>query len=161
LLYRLNIVELGVPPLRERREDIPYLTAAFIRQTTARLSRRILGTTPGAERALATASWPGNVRELRNVIERACILTDTEFISEQEFNLLERASPAAMHAGSGDPEDGSLSTLERNHIADVLKQTNGNKLLAAKILGVDRRALYRRLDRYAIGTVARRSKARD
>jgi DNA-binding NtrC family response regulator len=65
-----------------------------------------------------------------------------------------------MHAGSG-PEDGSLSTLERNHIADVLKQTNGNKLLAAKILGVDRRALYRRLDRYAIGTVARRSKARD
>jgi len=161
LLYRLNIVELPVPPLRERREDIPYLTAAFIRQTTARLSRRVVGTTPGAERALATASWLGNVRELRNVIERACILADTDFISEQELNLIERATPTVAHAGTGDPDDGSLSTLERNHIVEVLKQTHGNKLMAAKILGLDRRALYRRLDRYGIGTVARRSKPSD
>jgi len=161
LLYRLNIVELRVPPLRERREDIPYLTAAFIRQTTARLSRRVVGTTPGAERALASASWLGNVRELRNVIERACILADTDFISEQELNLIERATPAVAHAATGDPEDGLLSTLERNHIVEVLKQTHGNKLMAAKILGLDRRALYRRLDRYGIGTVARRSKPSD
>src|SRR4029079_4201081 len=63
LLYRLNLVEMRVPALRERREDIPYLTAAFIRETTARLSRHVVGTTPGAERALSTASWPGNVRE--------------------------------------------------------------------------------------------------
>jgi two-component system response regulator HydG len=158
LLYRLNIVELHVPPLRERREDIPYLTAAFIRQTTSRLSRRVVGTTPGAERALATASWPGNVRELRNVIERSCILADTEFITEQELNLIERAAPMAVSPDTADADDGSLSTLERNHIVDVLKQTNGNKLLAAKILGVDRRALYRRLERYGIGTVTRRSK---
>jgi len=158
LLYRLNTVELRVPALRERREDIPYLTAAFIRQTTTRLSRRVVGTTPGAERALATAGWPGNVRELRNVIERACILADSEFISEQDLNLLERVTPMAGQAGSGNPDDGSLSTLERNHIADVLKQTNGNKLLAAKILGLDRRALYRRLERYGIGTVTRRSR---
>jgi len=99
------------------------------------------------------------VRELRNVIERACILADTEFISEQELNLSERAAPAALSAGGSDREDASLSTLERNHIVDVLKQTNGNKLLAAKILGLDRRALYRRLERYGIGTVTRRSKA--
>jgi DNA-binding NtrC family response regulator len=158
LLYRLNIVELRVPALRERREDIPYLTAAFIRQTTARLSRRIVGTTPGAERALATAAWPGNVRELRNVIERACILADTEFISEQELSLLEREIPGTAAAGP-EERDASLSTLERNHIVDVLKQTNGNKLVAAKLLGLDRRALYRRLDRYGIGTVARRSHA--
>jgi DNA-binding NtrC family response regulator len=158
LLYRLNIVELRVPALRERREDIPYLTAAFIRQTTARLSRRVIGTTPGAERALATPSWPGNVRELRNVIERACILADTEFISEQELNLIERVIPAVTQAGAQEPDDGSLATLERNHIADILKQTSGNKLLAAKILGLDRRALYRRLDRYRIGSVTRRSK---
>jgi DNA-binding NtrC family response regulator len=156
LLYRLNTVELRVPALRERREDIPYLTAAFIRQTTTRLSRKVVGTTPGAERVLATAAWPGNVRELRNVIERACILADSEFISEQDLNLLERVTPGAAPAGSGHADDGSLSTLERNHIADVLKQTNGNKLLAAKILGLDRRALYRRLERYGIGTVTRR-----
>jgi DNA-binding NtrC family response regulator len=158
LLYRLNTVELRVPALRERREDIPYLTAAFIRQTATRLSRKVVGTTPGAERALATAAWPGNVRELRNVIERACILADTDFISEQDLNLLERVTPVAAQAGSGNCDDGSLSTLERNHIADVLKQTNGNKLLAARILGVDRRALYRRLERYGIGTVTRRSR---
>jgi DNA-binding NtrC family response regulator len=98
------------------------------------------------------------VRELRNVIERACILADSEFISEQDLNLLERVTPVAAQAGSGNRDDGSLSTLERNHIADVLKQTNGNKLLAAKILGLDRRALYRRLERYGIGTVTRRSR---
>lgn len=156
LLYRLNTVELRVPALRERREDIPYLTAALIRHSTTRLSRKVIGTTPGAERALATAAWPGNVRELRNVIERACILADTEFITEQDLNLIERVAPGPTQAGSGDRDDGSLSTLERNHIVDVLKQTNGNKLLAAKILGLDRRALYRRLERYGIGTVARR-----
>jgi DNA-binding NtrC family response regulator len=161
LLYRLNIVELHVPPLRDRREDIPVLTAAFIRQTTARLSRGVVGTTPGAERALATASWPGNVRELRNVIERACILADTDFISEQELNLIERGSPTATGVRLSDADDGSLSTLERNHIVDVLKQTKGNKLLAAKILGVDRRALYRRLERYGIGAVTRRSRSQD
>jgi two-component system, NtrC family, response regulator HydG len=161
LLYRLNTVELRVPALRERREDIPYLTAAFIRETTARLARRIVGTTPGAERALASASWPGNVRELRNVIERACILADTEFISEQELNLIERrpsVPPVGTSTDLGDPGDGSLSTLERKHILDVLKQTGGNKLLAARVLGLDRRALYRRLDRYGIGSVTRRSK---
>jgi DNA-binding NtrC family response regulator len=156
LLYRLNTVELRVPALRERREDIPYLTAAFIRQATARLPRRVVGTTPGAERALATALWPGNVRELRNVVERACILADTEFITEQELNLVERSLPADVSAGAGDPDDASLSTLERRHIEDVLKQTRGNKLLAARILGLDRRALYRRLERYGIGNVARR-----
>jgi len=161
LLYRLNTVELRVPALRERREDIPYLTAAFIRQTRTRLSRKVIGTTPGAERALATAPWAGNVRVLRNVIERACILADTDFISEQDLDLIERVTPLPAPAGSGNRDAGSLSTLERNHIVDVLKQTNGNKLLAARILGLDRRALYRRLERYGIGTVTPRSKSHD
>ena len=155
LLYRLNTVELRVPPLRERREDIPYLTAAFIRETTNRTGRRVIGTTPGAEHALTAAPWLGNVRELRNVIERACILTDTEFISEQELNLVERSAANTNGEGSN-AGDSSLSALERNHILEVLKQTRGNKLLAAKILGLDRRALYRRLERYSIGTVTRR-----
>jgi two-component system response regulator HydG len=156
LLYRLNTVELRVPPLRDRREDIPYLTAAFIWETTARTARRVVGTTPGAERALTAASWPGNVRQLRNVVERACILADSEFITEQELNLIEQ--PAADRTSSGGDPDASLSTLERKHILDVLKQTRGNKLAAARILGLDRRALYRRLDRYGIGSVAHRSR---
>ena len=85
LYYRLNIVEVKLPPLRDRREDIPYLTAAFVRDTSERLQKPLLGLTPGAERLLTAASWEGNVRELRNVIERACILTDGEFITEREL----------------------------------------------------------------------------
>src|SRR5262249_29186621 len=76
LFYRLSVVELQVTPLRERREDIPYLTAAFVRQFASQFGKPILGPTPGAERLLITAPWPGNVRELRNVIERICILTE-------------------------------------------------------------------------------------
>src|SRR3954470_13584081 len=73
LYYRLNVVEVALPALRERREDIPYLTASFVRQTSERLQKPVAGLTPAAERLLAAAHWDGNVRELRNVIERACI----------------------------------------------------------------------------------------
>src|SRR3954467_9436200 len=81
LYYRLNIVEVRLPPLRDRREDIPYLTAAFVRDTSERLQKVLAGLTPGAERVLSGAAWDGNVRELRNVIERACILADGDFIT--------------------------------------------------------------------------------
>jgi DNA-binding NtrC family response regulator len=74
LFYRLNIVEVALPALRDRREDIPYLTAAFIRECASRLGKPLVGITPAAERMLSAAAWEGNVRELRNVIERACIL---------------------------------------------------------------------------------------
>src|SRR5918999_3789970 len=87
LYYRLNIVEVKLPPLRDRREDIPYLTASFVRDTSDRLQKPLLGLTPGAERILTGASWEGNVRELRNVIERACILTDGDFITERELSV--------------------------------------------------------------------------
>ena len=85
LYYRLNVVEVRLPPLRDRREDIPYLTAAFVRETSERLQKPLTGLTPGAERLLGAAPWDGNVRELRNVIERACILADGEFITEREL----------------------------------------------------------------------------
>src|SRR5687768_8367702 len=85
LYYRLNVVELKVAPLRDRREDIPYLTAAFVRDAADRLNKQLAGLTPGAERLLALAPWDGNVRELRNVIERACILADGDFITEKEL----------------------------------------------------------------------------
>src|SRR5262249_7570467 len=81
LYYRRNIVGVRLRTLRDRREDIPYLTAAFVRDTADRLQKALAGLTPGAERLLAAASWDGNVRELRNVIERACILADGDFIT--------------------------------------------------------------------------------
>jgi DNA-binding NtrC family response regulator len=164
LLYRLNVVEVHVPSLRDRREDIPYLTAAFVQQSAQRLNKRLAGLTPSAERALMAARWDGNVRELRNVIERACILADSELITEREL-FRHRPPPAAPPARLAPPPaddgDGPLSELERDHIVRVMESVGGNKMSAARILGIGRRALYRRLERYGIGTIERRQKSKD
>jgi DNA-binding NtrC family response regulator len=166
LYYRLNIVEVHLPRLSDRREDIPYLTAAFVRETSERLQKPLLGVTPGAERILGSASWEGNVRELRNVIERACILADGDVITERELAV----SMPGLHEGRGvqpnvavhstetapqDPE--LLATVERDHIQRALARAGGNKKAAAKMLGLSRRALYRRLERLDLSvTITRR-----
>ena len=158
LFYRLNVVEVKVPPIRERREDIPYLTAAMVKEFSDRLRRPGLVLTPGAERILLTAPWEGNVRELRNVIERSCILTETDRITERELarslaaavDSAEAAAPAAEPPAAAESTGASLSSLERDHIVRVLQQVGGNKQAAAGILGLSRRALYRRLHRYGL-----------
>ena len=150
LFYRLNVVEIKLPPLRERREDIPFLTAAFLREFSARFGKTIDGISPAAERLLGSAEWPGNVRELRNALERACILADGPFLNELDLvACLKPASggPAAPADGTEDPL--LLSTSEREHIRRVLTQA-GNKKEAAQMLGISRRALYRRLDRLGL-----------
>jgi DNA-binding NtrC family response regulator len=166
LYYRLNIVEVKVPALRDRREDIPYLTASFVRETSERLQKPMLGLTPGAERLLARCDWDGNVRELRNVIERACILADGDFITERELAVsLPAPAPSAavaqpgatgaVHAAAADRD--LLVTVERDHIQRALVRAGGNKKAAAKMLGLSRRALYRRLERLDLGgTITRR-----
>ena len=168
LYYRLNIVELKLPPLRERREDIPYLTAAFVRDTAERLNKPIEGLTPGAERLLASAHWEGNVRELRNTIERGCILTDGDFLTERELSVsmpaggvtLSRPSPSAVTravAEGGMRDSDSLAVVERDHIQRALAKSGGNKKVAAQMLGLSRRALYRRLERLnLVDTISRR-----
>jgi DNA-binding NtrC family response regulator len=169
LYYRLNIVEVKAPPLRDRREDIPYLTAAFVRQSSERLRKSVLGVTPGAERVLAAAQWEGNVRELRNMIERACILADGEFVTERELGVTAatlppvHASAAAVRPDAGAAIDGHsdlLVTVERDHIQRALVRAGGNKKAAAKMLGLSRRALYRRLERLDLSnTITRRRDA--
>jgi DNA-binding NtrC family response regulator len=166
LYYRINVVELPVPPLRERREDIPYLVAAFVRETAARLGKPLLGLMPAAERDLMTRPWEGNIRELRNTIERACILAEGPFVTERELTRVPamrvdpgQAPDTAPYAASG-AHDVRLSALERSHIQHVLEQSGGNKMTAARILGLDRRTLYRRLDRYGLGSVVRRGPGR-
>jgi DNA-binding NtrC family response regulator len=171
LYYRLNIVEIALPPLRQRREDIPYLTAAFVRQTSERLQKHVAGLTPGAERMLSVAYWEGNVRELRNVIERACILADDEFISERQLGVGPSrgagapASAAGPHtdslpASSAAADKDLLVTVERDHIQRALVRAGGNKKAAAKMLGLSRRALYRRLERLDLAdTITRRRDA--
>jgi DNA-binding NtrC family response regulator len=173
LYYRLNIVEVKLPPLRDRREDIPYLTAAFVRATSERLQKPLLGLSPGAERLLAAAPWDGNVRELRNVIERACILADGDFITERELSIsmpaLQAPSPTATVGAAASlrqqeqaPDGDLLVTVEREHIQRALQRANGNKKAAARMLGLSRRALYRRLERLDLGdTIMRRRDALD
>ena len=111
---------------------------------------------------LISAAWDGNVRELRNVVERACILADSEFISERDFtsSLSQIAASAAEACGQPHPRGSgslkaadTLSDLERDHIIDVLARAGGNKAKAARMLGLDRRSLYRRLEAYAIRSV--------
>jgi DNA-binding NtrC family response regulator len=162
LYYRLNVVEIKIPPLRERREDIPYLTAGFVRETSERLQKSIGGLTAAAERLLASGYWEGNIRELRNVIERACILVDGDVISERELAVSMPAMAVRTVAGTdGASHDVSekdlLATVERDHIQRALMRAGGNKKAAAKMLGLSRRALYRRLERLDLSdTITRR-----
>jgi DNA-binding NtrC family response regulator len=166
LYYRLNIVEVKLPALRDRREDIPYLTAAFVRETSERLQKPLVGLTSSAERLLGAAAWDGNVRELRNVIERACIMADGDVITERELSV---SMPLVAHAPSrpataapapgadATPSDDLLVTVEREHIQRALVRAHGNKKAAARMLGLSRRALYRRLERLDLGdTIMRR-----
>jgi two-component system response regulator AtoC len=159
LFYRLNVVELSVPPLRDRREDIPYLTAAFVREFSERFGKEIEGVSPAAERILMSGAWAGNVRELRNVLERACMLADDLMLNERDVagampEIREPALPAARHsarpAARPEPPTGDLDAVERGHIVRVLAETRGNKMAAARRLGISRRTLYRRLERHGL-----------
>ena len=156
LFYRLSIIEINLVPLRERAEDIPYLTARFVRECAERLNRPITGVAPSAERLLQQTLWPGNIRELRNVIERACIVSENRILSERDFQAAlapQRAAlehvvaPVLVAAVPEPPDDPHLSNAQRGHIERVLLQARGNKAAAAKLLGISRRSLYRWIDR--------------
>ena len=157
LFHRLSIIEIQLPPLRDRRDDIPYLVAAFVRDLGPRVGRLITSVTPAAERRLQEAPWPGNIRELRNAIERACILGDGAVLSERDIDAalstasLQPAPPLPLvPADAIAPPDVSpdlLTTGQKEHIARVLSLVGGNKAAAAKRLGVSRRSLYRWLER--------------
>ena len=149
LYYRLNVVELRVPALRERREDIPYLVAAFVHEFAVRFQKPIEGVSPAAERLLMNAPWPGNVRELRNILERACMLAEGRCLTE--VDLARCLSPATRVSSPARPSEGSatvsvdLRSRERDHIVEMLRAERGNKRAAAARLGISRRTLYRRL----------------
>jgi two-component system response regulator HydG len=153
LYYRLNIVEISLPPLRERREDVPYLTAAFVKEFAARFNKPIGGLSAGAERLLQNAPWPGNVRELRNTVERACMLSVSHILSEQDVRaaLGTPGRPAAetppAQVPAGRPPQPSP---DRQQVEQALQRAGGNKSVAARALGVSRRALYRRLDEFGL-----------
>jgi len=147
LYYRLHVVALHVPPLRERREDIPVLAEHFLREYAAAADRPIQGFSPQAMQSLLAHSWPGNVRELENVVERAVALTQGLIVEESD--LPEKlAVPASVTNLAAQADRLTLEETIRRHVTEILEQVHGNKSEAARVLGIPRRTLYRMLERY-------------
>jgi two-component system response regulator AtoC len=144
LYYRLNVINITVPPLRERPEDIPGLAAHFLRKYGRKMSKQIEGFTSEAMEKLINYSWPGNVRELENVVERAVILCDAERIGVHDLSIT--ALPPMKESGANP----SLEEMEKDYILRVLKEANGNQSKASQILGIDRKTLYLKLKKYGI-----------
>jgi DNA-binding NtrC family response regulator len=142
LLFRLNTVELHLPPLRDRREDIPALTAHFLREYATRYRKPISRVHPDAMAAMLAYAWPGNVRELAHVVERAVLLADGEEIRVSDISLRPTVNGAVRL------EDLSLEEVERALIVKALARHDGNVTLAARTLGLSRSAMYRRLQRH-------------
>ncbi|MEN8265111.1 MAG: sigma-54 dependent transcriptional regulator [Nitrospirota bacterium] len=144
LFYRLNVINIEIPPLRERKEDIKPLAEYFIRKYGRKISKDITALAPEAEEILFNYDWPGNVRELENVIERAVILCESDVITGEYLAVTGNALPERR---TGFPK---LQEIEKDYILSVLKQTGGNQTRASRILGVDRKTLYHKLKRYGI-----------
>jgi len=147
LYYRLNVISIALPPLRERREDIPDLVEHFL--TTRRVGGSHCRIAPEALAALKRYDWPGNVRELANVLERAQILAENHVVTTDDLpeNLVETPAEAGTPC---DPR--RLRDVERRHVLDILRQERGNKVQAARALGISRRALYRLIAKYHLET---------
>jgi len=145
LFYRLNVIHIHIPPLRERPKDIPALVEFFMEKTCARFGKCVREIDPQALQLLYRYHWPGNVRELENVIERAIILSSGVRVTVKDLPLeLVQQEPA-----SEDLRDGkSLEAIEREHILRILRETGGNKTRAAEILGITKKTLYAKLRRY-------------
>jgi DNA-binding NtrC family response regulator len=153
LLYRLNVVTLRVPPLRERSEDIPLLAEYFLARKTKAKNPKTLS--PSAMRCLEAYEWPGNVRELEHVIEGATLLSAGEVIEESDLSLPISRGRGGNAGGAGDemlslPAEATLEELERQHIARVLGETGFNRSRAAAILGISKKTLYLKIKRYGL-----------
>jgi DNA-binding NtrC family response regulator len=149
LLYRLNTVEIRLPPLRERRDDIPPLTRHFLDRKAAHYGKRLDGLEPDAVRALLDYPWPGNVRELEHTLERAVLLTAGPTVRTEDLNLGPPPG-AGPDTAEGTLEAMELEEVERYLIRKALERHDGNVSQAASSLGLSRSALYRRLQRYGL-----------
>jgi len=151
LYYRLNVVTLAVPPLRDRREDIPLLADLFLKRYAEKNRRHIKGFSPRAMDALMRHPWHGNVRELENVVERAVIMARGDVITPGEFpDGLKELDDGAKDAELGLKPGRSLKDVEREMILRTLEEAGGNRTHAARILGISRRTLQLKLKEYGI-----------
>lgn len=144
LLYRINTVEIHLPPLRDRGEDISLLTNHFLKIYAKKYKKSLRGITSPALKKLMHYSWPGNVRELQHAVERAVIMTETPSLEPDDFML----SPPRKKSGDLDFDNFNLDEIEKQVIEKVLKQNQGNISQAAQELGLTRTSLYRRMEKY-------------
>ena len=148
LFYRLSVVVIRVPPLRERREDIPLLTEEFVRRACSRAGRQI-ELTPGALGVITAFDWPGNVRQLENLIERVVLLASASTVQPDDL-------PAPLNSTHRSVSTGffhdlpTLDELERQYLQHVMEAVGGNRTRAAQVLGIDRRTLYRMAERFGL-----------
>ena len=146
LLYRINVIAIRLPALRERKDDIPLLANHFLRKYEKSLARSSMHFSKGAMRLIMNYAWPGNVRELENTVERGAILAETDVIHGHDL-------PEKMHGGAGEEPASfqpgmTLEELERDHMRRVLNEFKGDKVRAAQLLGIHLSTLYRKMQRY-------------
>jgi two-component system response regulator AtoC len=149
LLYRINVITIKLPPLRERKDDIPLLASHFLKKFERSLGRGGMRFSKGAMKLLLSYVWPGNVRELENTIERAAILAETDVIHSHDLpdKLRSNVLPPGVEMDNGNV---TLEDLEREHIKRVLGKVEGNKDRAAQMLGIHVSTLYRKMQRYRL-----------
>jgi len=149
LFYRLNVVALHLPPLRERPEDIPLLAGYFLQKFAQKNRKQVKSFTPAAMRQLHAHSWPGNVRELENAVERAVVLLAGEYVEERDLPPALAPGQAERAASDGIPAGITLEAMERRTIMAALETANGNKSEAARRLGITRKTLHAKLRKMA------------
>lgn len=155
LYYRINVIQLDLPPLRARGADVLRLAQHFVQQFATQTNKAVAGICEPAAERLLSYSWPGNVRELRNVMERAVALTRFDTLAVDDLpEKIRDYQGTQVFIGGDDPEElVSLAEIERRYILHVLQTVGDNKSLAARILGLDRKTLYRKLQQYDASNV--------
>jgi transcriptional regulator with PAS, ATPase and Fis domain len=151
LFYRLNVIPITIPPLRERMDDLPLLVEYFVNKFCDRSKVRVRKVSDAAMDVLRGYTWPGNVRELENVIERAILLNRTDCLEASDFpeKLMQPQPPTLVNESV--PVTPTLESIEKAYIHYVMAQTDGKKTEAARILGIDTSTLYRKIQRYDLG----------
>ena len=152
LYYRLNVVSLEIPPLAERRDDIPLLAQHFLEIFVDKNKKKIKGFTPKAMDLLVRYDWPGNVRELMNAVERAVVLARTDYLDDQDFSILQPLlqQPAPAPSDFDNIDNIPLEEVEKAAILRMLESVAGNKSEAARRLGITRKTLHKKLKKYGV-----------
>ncbi len=151
LYYRLNVIQIDLPAVRDRGRDVLLLAQAFTKQFSETMERPVTGIDPAAAKKILAYTWPGNVRELKNCIERAVALTESEQITVEDLpeHIQDFKAVHVLVTSANESDLVTLDIMEKRYVESVVRLVDGNKTKAAKILGIDRKSLYRKLERFS------------